>query len=175
MLESCARSWECAEKSRRMSPPLETLRAHRERPPDSEWDGIAAAHVCCQRCHRCYLATSWQHRVRDLHSPRPRCAWLEPFLPRMRREKKFTQAEQVRVANGRNEGEQLQRPVSTCVGPMRRRTPLFSSTLLGLHPLGNPAQVGVAYEIARVSNPRVDLDFLCVPFLRNLPFSCNYI
>lgn len=59
--------------------------------------------------------------------------------------KKFTCAEQVRVANGQNEGEQLQRPVSTCVGPMRRRAPLFSSTLLGLHPLGNPAQVGVAY------------------------------
>lgn len=49
-----------------------------------------------------------------------------------------------RVANGQDEGEQLRRPARRpCVGPMWAEiSSFFSSTLLWLHRLGNPAQAG---------------------------------
>lgn len=138
MLESCARSSECAEMSKRTSQPLGTLTAHRGPPPDSEGNGIAETHVC-PRCCYCYLATSWQHRVRSLHSPRPRCAWLGPFFWLATRKSSHARRDRVRVANGQNEGEQLQRLVRHLMWDQcGRRTPLFLLHIAWSPPAGEP-------------------------------------
>lgn len=147
MRGSCARSSECAATPKPTPQPQATLTAHRGRPPDSEADATAATHVC-RRCYHCYLATSRrQHQGRDLHSPRPRCAWLGPFFRRATREKVHRRGNTYESRMGRMRGSNcnvLYGPVRAPVWDQCGGELLFSpphylvSTSWGTLPRGEP-------------------------------------